>query len=395
LDILEEGKTALSHLSYEHRPLLVTWTILNLHHVAQVERGDALVMSSGESYSEPRPTWREKLSHSIFGSHTSASDAAAASAPKPHTSHASTSEESLTSNDSCRTSFSAAAAAAAAAAVASPQPISPHSPPLVMPSASAGKDQKAVTKTVVASPTSSSPSYNTSLSTSSAEEKSKDSDKSSSSSRRKQLSTIFAAWRPASSNNAERVAGRSGARLNRADSSSASNGVESEPLKSSSIGQSITHGVKSWQERHRLNREAVETFKTMKTEEGSASSESVEEAYSPDKTSIGQTSTNFDATNIPEEMLRGEMMLKVTPKKVKQRMFRLDSDRGQIFWESILPSLNVHIAFTRSTLDLHHLSNGRCIQGNSLDCPLRRSISTMEGDTVGSANGTQDALVWN
>lgn len=40
------------------------------------------------------------------------------------------------------------------------------------------------------------------------------------------------------------------------------------------------------------------------------------------------------AAGIPGQLSRGEPMLKVTPKKVKSRVFRLDPDRGQIIWES-------------------------------------------------------------
>lgn len=40
------------------------------------------------------------------------------------------------------------------------------------------------------------------------------------------------------------------------------------------------------------------------------------------------------ANGIPVQMARGEAMLKVTPKKVKSRIVRLDPDRGQIIWES-------------------------------------------------------------
>lgn len=37
---------------------------------------------------------------------------------------------------------------------------------------------------------------------------------------------------------------------------------------------------------------------------------------------------------VPQELQKGEPMLKVTSKKVMQRIFRLDADRGQIVWDS-------------------------------------------------------------
>lgn len=106
--------------------------------------------------------------------------------------------------------------------------------------------------------------------------------------------------------------------------------------KSPSIGSSI----KSLHERHKLHREAGETFKNMKADEDQDSSR-----YSTDRSERANntvrsgssntlSSTSLRPVNIPDELLQGEAMLKVTTKKVMQRVLRLDSDRGQIVWDS-------------------------------------------------------------
>lgn len=109
-----------------------------------------------------------------------------------------------------------------------------------------------------------------------------------------------------------------------------------EGRRSPSLSHALSQGVKSLQERHKLNREAIETFKTMKGVDGS---EAVErkasgESLVADAGAKAASTAALDSAGIPEQLLRGEAMLKVTPKKVMQRVFRLDSDRGQILWES-------------------------------------------------------------
>ncbi|UZJ55909.1 hypothetical protein CBS101457_005229 [Exobasidium rhododendri] len=124
--------------------------------------------------------------------------------------------------------------------------------------------------------------------------------------------------------------------------------------RSPSIGHSISQSVKSLQERRNSHREAVETYKTMKVDDANdaaiqsqrvnssegAQDMAVTNAASPpsasvvDKAGKVQATAALNASGIPEELLRGESMLKVTPKKAMQRSFRLDSDRGQILWDS-------------------------------------------------------------
>jgi phosphatidylinositol phospholipase C delta len=293
-------------------------------------------MSVDEDRLELGSTWRDKLSQSPFLSH--------AEDVKPHSVRAFESEESLIATDDSNHGAG----------------ISRHT------TKTAGSEEIAKPVAIIAQLTSTNPLLYTCdpagqttasppsmIDNRTEQDDVKESDKGlqtshSASSRRKQLSTIFSAWMPASSNSSDRVSGRSGVRSKRAEGTSDASGAESEPIRSPTIGQSISQGVKSLQHRHRQNKEATEAFKSMKLEEGgsasgeaSASKESIAETLEGQAPTQHSNAHNPEATvntnaynDIPEEMVRGEMMLKVTPKKVKQRLFRLESDRGQIYWES-------------------------------------------------------------
>lgn len=196
-------------------------------------------------------------------------------------------------------------------------------------------------------------------------EKELSSSPSSSSARKKSLAAIFTTTNnnrtPTALSSADRTPGRAVAQHARVSSNSAGGGESAggaaDVRRSPSIGHSISQGVKSLQERHKLNREAVETFKTMKGDDSASSSstsslpatrrgrseDGAEDAANAtdrapavieDNAGKVQATAALNATGIPDELLRGEAMLKVTPKKVMQRVFRLDSDRGQILWES-------------------------------------------------------------
>ncbi|MCO5565792.1 hypothetical protein L7F22_019467 [Adiantum nelumboides] len=146
----------------------------------------------------------------------------------------------------------------------------------------------------------------------------------------------------------------------------------------SSLGTSLSQGVKSLSERYTHSREASENFKSMRernTDGGSSSpilgkdlslglqssrrsSESLRRPETPNhhrKTSsasiskdsiFSDTIQNSSETNkndederseavaIPEQLQKGEVMLKVTSRKVMQRVVRIDADAGQILWDS-------------------------------------------------------------
>lgn len=65
--------------------------------------------------------------------------------------------------------------------------------------------------------------------------------------------------------------------------------------------------------------------------------QSIEASPSPPidpTTTKSVTSTSPSPIEVPKTLETGEVMLKVTPKKVMKRVFRIDADRGQILWDS-------------------------------------------------------------
>lgn len=152
-------------------------------------------------------------------------------------------------------------------------------------------------------------------------------------------------------------------------------GSESEEARKAPIAdvrQTLSQSVKALQERYAVQRKASLTFKSMREGPSShrrsissssdkGSVHSVDAVPSPKRNDGELVSSNngksnddassvsslplaassatsqggiIDLDNIPEPLRKGEVMLKVTQKKVMQRTFRLDADRGQILWES-------------------------------------------------------------
>ncbi|PWN94007.1 hypothetical protein FA10DRAFT_264603 [Acaromyces ingoldii] len=139
-------------------------------------------------------------------------------------------------------------------------------------------------------------------------------------------------------------------------------GSESEDARRApaGVGQTLGQSVRALQERYSLRREASQTFKTMR--DGSSSHRRSISSSSGDKVSAHSADVQasdqsgdvlsgsatpgsaaaqpaaegsaIGADIVPESLRKGEAMLKVTQKKVMQRIFRLDADRGQILWES-------------------------------------------------------------
>lgn len=144
-----------------------------------------------------------------------------------------------------------------------------------------------------------------------------------------------------------------------------------------SLGTSFSQGVKTLSERYTHSREASENFKSMRERSAdgrssspnlskdpslkrqqsrrSSESSSGSDAYAHHRTtsssSIPKTSTTTETMQkklepnkpvdehsetvaIPEQLQKGEVMLKVTSRKVMQRVVRVDADAGQILWDS-------------------------------------------------------------
>jgi phosphatidylinositol phospholipase C delta len=139
---------------------------------------------------------------------------------------------------------------------------------------------------------------------------------------------------------------------------------------SSSLSNSLTQSVKTLSERYNSSREASETFNKMRSRDSEQSLSGPTVASSPVKIGHIRSSSDLsqrsdEAANvhgnlekggqsdgkraaeahpktvddgtpvvIPEELLKGEVMLKVTSKKVMQRVVRINADAGQILWDS-------------------------------------------------------------
>lgn len=143
----------------------------------------------------------------------------------------------------------------------------------------------------------------------------------------------------------------------------------------SSLSTSLSQGVKSLSERYTHSREASENFKSMRerSTDGGSSSPTLEKGLSlglqtsrrssessrrpvspghhrktssasiskasicsgsPQISSESSVDERSDAVTIPEQLQKGEVMLKVTSRKVMQRVVRIDADAGQILWDS-------------------------------------------------------------
>lgn len=137
-------------------------------------------------------------------------------------------------------------------------------------------------------------------------------------------------------------------------------GLDNTSSGASGLGSSISQGVKNLQERYASSKDASETFKSMRERDTASmpsrptgarsSSESLSTHQSVDEqkeTSSsptlgiggleeqkGSDSHTVALVRVPDSLLKGEPMLKVTANKVMQRIFRIDADVGQILWES-------------------------------------------------------------
>ncbi|PWN27987.1 PLC-like phosphodiesterase [Jaminaea rosea] len=125
-----------------------------------------------------------------------------------------------------------------------------------------------------------------------------------------------------------------------------------------SLGRSVGQTLASIQSAYVLRRQASQTFKEMQSKDGelatseasnsapnerpssslsrASSYEGGNPASSPPSStsSLPQDSPGLAALDVSTSLQDGESMLKVTHKKVMQRILRLDADRGQILWAS-------------------------------------------------------------
>lgn len=80
---------------------------------------------------------------------------------------------------------------------------------------------------------------------------------------------------------------------------------------------------------------------------------SVSSHFAPSSTNIPEfdsTEDAFEEVTVPELMLRGTPLLKVSAKKAQTRVFRLDPDRGLISWDSKKTKYRMYISYLHTPL---------------------------------------------